>query len=105
MPSRKSTSTALADKLDQLGFTVDECAAVCGVPVEVVTDWIEGGPDAEGAIRLRWLDNDEDARRRLEQARRTVTTNLESDGAQYAGVESPPYGTGDIGKVTGGVSS
>lgn len=97
---RKPTSP-LAARLDQLGFTADECAAVCGVPVEAVTDWIENGPDAEGAIRLRWLDDDDDARRRVEQVRRRQTRDYRGDGMAYAGIDpdkvadrTPPIQTG-----------
>lgn len=102
--SRKPALSPLAAKLDQLNITIEECATVCGVPLEVITGFIENGPDAEGAIRLRWLDDDADAQRRVEQARRTVITNLEGDGAKYAGIKSPPYGGGHTG-LTGGAPS
>ena len=75
----KPTLSPLAAKLDQLGISVDECVAVCGVTVEVVTDWLENGTDAEGAIRLRWLDDDADALRRVNHLRRSYTRNLPSD--------------------------
>lgn len=93
MTAKRKTSP-LAAKLDQLGITVDECAAVCGVPVEEVTDFIENGPDAEGAIRLRWLDDDDDALRRVEQLRRTYTRSMLGEGIEHAGVTPPPYGGG-----------
>jgi hypothetical protein len=106
MPSCKPALSPLAAKLDQLNITVEEVAAVCRVPVEVVTNWIENGPDDEGAIRLRWLANDDDADalRRVGQLRRTHVRNMAGDGATQAGV-TVPYGTSDIGKTTGGVPS
>jgi hypothetical protein len=98
---RKPALSPLAAKLDQLGITVEECAAVCGVPVEVVTGFIENGPDAEGAIRLRWLDDDADGQRRIDQLRRTHTRDLRGDGMTYAGIDpdrvadrTPPVQTG-----------
>jgi len=105
MPSRKSTSNPLADRLAELGISPAELAAIVGVRVEEVHDWIENGPPAHGRVLTRFLHADDDALRRIAQSRRTDTTTLEGDGARYAGIKGVPYGTSDIGKTTGGVPS
>jgi hypothetical protein len=104
--SRKPTSNPLADKLDRLGIAPKELAGVIRRPVDEVGDWYDGTakPDADALVLLRFLDDDTDALRRVEQLRRTRTQTLEGDGARYAGIANVPYGTGDISKMTGGVS-
>lgn len=83
MPSRKSTSTALADKLDKLGVAPDEIASVIRRPVDEVSDWYSGDaePDADALVLLRFLDDDADALRRVEQLRHTFTRTWEGDNA------------------------
>jgi hypothetical protein len=101
MTPRKPPLSPLAAKLDQLGITVEEAATVCGVQVEVVTDWLENGTDAEGAIRLRWLDDADDAQRRINHLRGAYQGDLRGAGINYAGISGVPYGSGRQG-ATGG---
>lgn len=97
----KQTSP-LARRLAELEISAEELAAIVRRPVELVEAWINTGPDTEALVLLRFLDDPEDAARRVSQLRRTHTTTLEGDGARYAGIAAPPYGSGDIGKKTGG---
>ncbi len=99
---RKTSPSPLAQRLAELSISVEECAAVVKRPVELVRTWIDNGPDTEGIVLLRFLDDDADALRRVEQLRRTHTTTLRGDGMEYAGIEGVPYGTQDADKVTGG---
>lgn len=102
---RKKTSP-LADRLDTLEISPEECAALCQVKIEDVAKWIEDGPDAEGKVRLRWLDIDADANRRVEQLRRTVRHDRRGAGVNYAGIaEDIPYANSDPAKPTGGAPS
>lgn len=96
--------SALAERLEALAITVEEVAAVCRVEVEDVERWVKAEAlGGEAAVSLRWLADDADALRRVGQLRRTQTRSMGGDGAAHAGV-SVPYGTGDIGKATGGLS-
>lgn len=86
------TSKSLADRLASLGVTVEEVASICRVPTEWVESWIADGPDAEAAVWLRWLDDDDDAQRRVEQVRGKRTESLLGREAAAAGVKSFPKG-------------
>jgi hypothetical protein len=97
---KQTSPTPLAARLTELHIEPRELAALVRRPVEDVQKWLADGPDAEGAILTRFLADDTDALRRVNQLRRTHTRNLSGDGATQAGV-TVPYGTGDIGKVTG----
>lgn len=95
--------TPLAARLNQLGISAAELAAIVLRPTEEVELWLTAKSlGGEAAVLTRFLADPEDAARRVSQLRRTVTQNLEGDGAKYAGVAAPGYGTNDIGKVTGG---
>ncbi len=93
----------LTSRLDELGITPAEVAQIVKRPIELVEAWIDTGPDTEGVVLLRFLSDDADALRRVDQLRRTHTRNLRGDGATQAGV-SLPYGSGHTG-TTGGVPS
>jgi hypothetical protein len=94
--------TPLAAKLDQLGIGIEECAKIARLPLAEVEAMVNGDAPVPD-VPFRWLADDADAARRVDQLRRTHTTTLEGDGARQAGV-TVPYGTSDIGKKTGGVS-
>jgi hypothetical protein len=90
--------TELAAQLDALGITPTELAALVGRPVEEVEGWIAKGPDAAAKVRLRFLLNELDAIRRVEQLRRTYSQSLAGD--RHDGV-TVPYAGGFAG-ATGG---
>lgn len=95
-------NSTLADRLAALAITPEELAAIVKRPVEEVGRWVKAETlGGEAAVLLRFLADDADALRRVNQLRRTDTTNLAGDGAAYAGVDPPPYGTNDSGRVTG----
>lgn len=97
---------AFDERLVSLGIYSAELAQIIGRDAAAIERWREGRghPDDDELVRLRWLDDDADARRRVEALRRSFTQTLEGDGARYAGITGVPYGTADIDKVTGGVS-
>lgn len=69
----KKSSSPLADRLAELGVTPAELAAICGVDVETVKDWLADGPDAEAKIRLRPIFGDDAvAEAAVEAVRRPV---------------------------------
>jgi hypothetical protein len=99
MPKQISP-TPLAARLTELHIEPSELAALVRRPVEDVQTWLANGPDPEGAILTRFLADDADATRRVEQLRRKVTRKLAGEGAERAGV-SPPYASGDRTAPTG----
>jgi hypothetical protein len=92
----------LKARIDALGISPPELAALVRRPLDEVENWLTtkqlGG---EAAVLIRFLADPEDAHRRVEQLRRTVTRSLEGDGAAYSGIKNLPYGSNDAGKVTG----
>lgn len=92
---RKSTPSPLAQRIEELGIEPPELAAICRVSLETVEEWIENGPDAEGAILTRFLADDATARY-VERVRNTRTQNLKGDDWQSANV-TVPYGGGFAG--------
>jgi hypothetical protein len=94
-------------RLASLGILSAELGQIIGRSAATVDRWREGRatPDSESLVLLRPLADDTDALRRVNQLRRTHTRTLEGDGVRYAGIENVPYGTSDIGKVTGGVGA
>ncbi len=100
MSPRKSTPSPLAARLSELAIEPHELAALCRVDLSTVETWIADGLDGESAILTRFLADADDARRRVEQLRRTYTRTLEGEGSAHSGV-TPPYGTADIGVLDG----
>ena len=96
----------LGDRLDQLGISIEECSALVYRSPAEVEEWMQAKtlPD-EAAVLLRFLSADADALRRVNHLRRTFQGDLRGAGINYAGIEGVPYGTSDVGKVTGGVPS
>jgi|GEM_PF-5343271 len=95
-----SKETSLRVRLANLGIGADECATLIHRPVSEVLQWVEGmaDPDADARVLLRFLANELDAIRRVEQLRRTYIQSL--DGDRHDGVRVP-YAGGYAG-VTGG---
>jgi hypothetical protein len=99
---RKPTLSPFAARLDALGVSPAEAAQIARLPLEDVEAMVDGGPVAD--VPFRWLEDDADAARRVDQLRRTSARSLRGEGATQAKV-TVPYGTSDVDKVTGGVPS
>ncbi len=99
---RKPTLTPLAARLTELGIEPRELSELVRRPLSVVEQWIAGDTEPVEPL-LRWLNDPEDAARRISQLRRKRTRSLKGEGTERSGIDVP-YGTSDINKVTGGLS-
>ncbi len=94
MTSKKTSQSALSQRLDELQVEPRELATIVRRPLEEVERWIAADDlGGEAAVLCRFLADADDAARRVEQLRKTYTRTLEGEGAEHAGV-TPPYGGG-----------
>jgi len=101
--SKQKQASPLATRLDELGISAVELAAIIRRPVEDVEAWIAGDtePDGEARILLRVLDDDHVATLAAERVRHMRTLPVRrSEDWQTAAIEPPPYGSHD-GKTGG----
>ncbi len=94
--------TALAARLDELGITPAELAALVGREVEEVEQWVSAKTlGGEAAVLVRFLADPDDAARRVNHLRGAYQGDLRGAGVNYAGIGNVPYGGGHRG-ATGG---
>ena len=95
--------TPLAARLLELGISPAELSELVHRSEAEVEGWIAAESlGGEAAVLCRFLASTEDAQRRVGHLRGRYKQNLQGDGFAYADLPDVPYGTGDVGKVTGG---
>jgi hypothetical protein len=105
-----TTLSPLGARLADLGITPEVFAAMTALPLERVTQLVEGDqPDGEEKIRLRVLDQSVPAKlaaERIRQRARNGNRHGPSDAERLGGV--PPateHGSGDKGRIDGRLPS
>lgn len=83
--------TPLAARLEELSISVEEAAGIARLEIEDVQAMVKGDAEVPD-VPFRWLADDADAVRRVDQLRRTRVQNLESDAARAHGMPQPSYG-------------
>lgn len=101
----KRARNALGVRMNELGASADELAALLGhrYTADEVASWIDVDGDADAPAEARILlrpflaEDDRAARLALARLRGAVIATLEGDGAAYAGIDGVPYGGGYTG--------
>jgi hypothetical protein len=101
-----ATTSALGARLTDLGITPEVFAAMTALPLERVTQLVEGDtPTDDERVRLRVLSQDVPAKLAAERIRGR-RTHGPTDAERFGGV--PPataHGSGDAGRIDGRLPS